>query len=110
MYIYENAEVNMSDHNLVRAWFNLGRGEMIKWKKTKYEKRTWYKKDTQSLEKMEEDLMSTLGRKISFYLLIRKIETSQNKTLKVEERMKIGTNRERSIVVAEWLTENYKQV
>ena len=33
---------------------------------------------------------------------MRKIEMSQNKTLNVEKRIKIGTNRERSIVAAEW--------
>ena len=35
MYIDENAEeVNMSDHNLLRAWSNIGRGETTRWKKT----------------------------------------------------------------------------
>ena len=66
MHIDENVEeVNMSDHNLVRAWFNLswGRGETTNWKQSKYEKRTWYKKDPQSLQNMEEDLTNTLGRK-----------------------------------------------
>ena len=34
MYIDENAEeVNMSDQNLIRAWFKMGRGDTTKWKK-----------------------------------------------------------------------------
>jgi len=39
-------EINMSDHNLLRAWFKIGRGETIKWEKKSYEIRSWYKKMT----------------------------------------------------------------
>jgi len=39
MHINENEEeLNISDHNLLRAWFNIGRGETTSWKKKKYEK------------------------------------------------------------------------
>ena len=32
MHIDENVEeVNMSDHNLIRAWFNIGRGNIMRW-------------------------------------------------------------------------------
>ena len=76
MLIDENAEeVNMSDHNLVRAWFNIGRGETTRWKKNKYEIRTWYKKYEESLKKMKEDLVATLRKLNSFKLLMKKIET-----------------------------------
>jgi len=43
-------EINMSDHNLLRAWFKIGRGEMIKWEKKRYEIRTWYRTDEESLK------------------------------------------------------------
>ena len=34
MNIDKNAEViNMSDHNLLRAWFRIRKGETIKWEK-----------------------------------------------------------------------------
>ena len=33
MHIDENTvEMNISDHNLIRAWFKMGRGDTTKWK------------------------------------------------------------------------------
>ena len=66
----------------------------------KYVIRTWYKKDEESLKMMEEDLVATLGKSTSFNLLMKKIETSQNKTLKVKKKMRIGINKGKSIVAA----------
>ena len=44
MAIDENAEeLNISDHNLVRTWFKLGRDKHTIWEKNKYEIREWYK-------------------------------------------------------------------
>jgi len=46
MQIDENKEqLNISNHCLYRAWFNIGEEERINWKKTKYEKIEWIKKD-----------------------------------------------------------------
>ena len=46
MTIDEDAEeLNISDHNLVRAWFKIGRVEKARWEKKKYETIIWYKKD-----------------------------------------------------------------
>ena len=46
MYIDANKELlNISDHCLVRAWFNLGDEEKINWKKPKYVIIEWMKKD-----------------------------------------------------------------
>ena len=57
MHIDENAEeVNMSDHNLVRSWFNIGRRDITKWEKNKHEIRIWFKKDENSLKKVEDVL------------------------------------------------------
>ena len=75
--------------------------------KNKPEIRTWFKKDEDSLKKMENDLVATLGRPTSFNFMM-KIETSQNRTLKVQKRMKIGVNNRKRIVVAEWVDEEAK--
>ena len=38
MYIDENKEeLNISDHNLVKSWFNIGGEEKTTWKKPRYE-------------------------------------------------------------------------
>ena len=75
MNIDENAEeINMSDHNLLRAWFKIGRGETIKWEKKRYEIRTWYRTDEESLKNMKEDLLSRISRYMSFNHMMDKIE------------------------------------
>ena len=52
--------------------------------KNKHEIRTWFKKDEDSLKKMEDDLVATLRRPTSFNNMMKKIEISQNRTLKVQ--------------------------
>ena len=64
MQIDENKELlDISDHCLVRPWFNVGDEERIDWKKTKYEQIEWIKKDPYSLKAMEEDLLPRIGKR-----------------------------------------------
>ena len=64
MYIDENKEkLNISDHNLVRSWFNIGGEEKTTWKKTSYETIEWYKKDLDSMKEIEEDLIPMIGKR-----------------------------------------------
>ena len=54
MQIDENREeLNISDHNLVRCWFKIGREKPEKWKKYKTEYREWYSLEPKALEEME---------------------------------------------------------
>ena len=54
MHIDENREeLNISDHNLVKTWFNIGRGEKTTWKKPRYEQIEWYKRYQESITMME---------------------------------------------------------
>ena len=52
MHIDEDKEeLDISDHNLAKARFNIGVQEETTWKKPKYETIEWYKKDPDSLKK-----------------------------------------------------------
>merc|ERR1712030_134484 len=83
MSIDENAEeLNIGDHNLLRSWYKLGRENGLSWKKTKYEERTWYAKDEESLKKMEGELEQMIRGPTSFNSMMNKIEVAQDKTLK----------------------------
>ena len=93
----------MSDHNLVRAWFNIGRGDIKKWEKNKHEIRTWFKKDEESLTKLEEDLLTRINGPTSFNNLLNKIEIAQDRTLKVQKKMGTGINEGERILAAEWV-------
>ena len=91
MDIDENKEqFNISDHNLIRAWFSIGKERNEKWKKKEYEIRTYYKTDEESLKNMEENLMSGIRGKISFNSLMDKVEIAQNRNLKEQNRVKVG--------------------
>ena len=57
MRVDENGEeLNISDHNLIRCWFKIGREKPKKWKKYKTEYREWYTLEPKALEEMEKDL------------------------------------------------------
>ena len=46
MTVDENGEeINISDHNLVRTWFKIGRLNGADWKKPETEFRKWYTLD-----------------------------------------------------------------
>ena len=72
----------MSDHILVRACFNIVRGDITKWEKNKREIRTWIQNDEESLKKMEEDLLARINGPTSFNNMMNKIEIVQDRTLK----------------------------
>ena len=77
MLIDENKEeLNISDHCLVRAWFNIGGEEKLSWKKPKYEEIEWIKKYPDSMKAMEDDLVPMIGNKVSFNDFKRKIKIS----------------------------------
>ena len=91
MRIDENAEeLNISDHNLLRSWYKLGRENGTSWKKTRYEERTCYAKDEESLKKMEAELEQMIRGPTSFNGLMNKIEVAQDRTLKKTRKIKIG--------------------
>merc|ERR1711874_26551 len=85
--IDENAEeINISDHNMVRSWFRIGRGDTKRWKK--YEIRIRYKKDTASLEKFTTELESRLNELTSFDSYMDKIKITQDRTKKKKPKGK----------------------
>ena len=96
-------ELDISDHKLVRTWFKIGRTEHTIWEKTKYEIREWYKKDEESLKRMEEDLVTRLNGPISFNRLMDKIEIAQSRTLKRQRKVKIGRKEGKLVVAAAWV-------
>ena len=90
----EKIQLDISDHNLIRAWFSIGKERNEKWKKKEYEIKTYYKKDEESLKNMEKDLMSGIKGKISFNTLMDKVEIAQDRNLKEQKRIKIGKKME----------------
>ena len=82
IYINEEKEqLNISDHCLVRSWYNIGPQAKKIWKNTEFRTIEWIMKDQDSLKKLEIDLLPKIGKKINFNKLMEKIITSQNRIL-----------------------------
>ena len=114
MFIDEEKEqLNISDHCLVRSWFNLGPQTKTNWKNAEFRRIEWIMKDQDSLEKFEKDLLPKIGKKISFNSMMEKIKSSQNKILRKSKRIKIGSRGNVKVTAAEWvdleLIDNIKQ-
>ena len=75
----DKEELDISDHNLVKAWFNIGGEEETTWKKPKYKTIEWYKKDPDSMKTMEETLLSMIGKRSGFNRIMTKIKAAQEK-------------------------------
>ena len=101
MLIDENAEeLNISDHNLIRSWFKIGRKGGTSWRKSETEIRTWYAIDTDSLNKMEKEIESRTRGPISFNSMMNNIELAQEKHLKKTRKIKLGVKGKKQILSA----------
>ena len=69
---------DISDHSLVRTWFRIRREER-KWRKLEYKMIEWYKKNINSLTKMEKCLESMIRQRSGFNRTMNMIKISQEK-------------------------------
>ena len=107
MYVDKNkGELSISNHNLVKAWFNIGE-EKSTWKNESYETIEWYKKDLDSMKKNGRR-PNTHDRNIGFGDFMRKIKISQEGKLKVKKRIKVGKKGDTRILAAEWVDKKLK--
>merc|ERR1712030_275479 len=91
MRIDENKEeLNISDHNLIRCWFRIGRSKTTKWGNSKTEIRTWYTHDHEVLEEMEKDLENRVRGPMSFKGMMSILSVTQERHLKKTKRIQIG--------------------
>ena len=67
MHINEEKElIDINDHCLVRTWFNVGKKQKNNWKNPEFKMVEWIKRDSDTLEKMVEDLLPNLRNKVIF--------------------------------------------
>ena len=86
--IDENGEeINISDHNLVRTWFKIGREKAGDWKKSETEYRKWYTLEQDALEKMEREVESRINGPMSFKSMMAILVISQERHLKRTRRI-----------------------
>merc|ERR1711888_557383 len=97
--------IDISDHNLIRAWFDIKHMKKENWKEKKFETITYYKNDPESLGNMEEDLMKRIYKGTSFNKIMDRMEIAQDRKLKKQKRIKIGRLEDKYIKSAAWMTE-----
>ena len=104
MRVDENKEeLNISDHNLLRCWFKLGRTETTKWERKKAETRTWYTHDQEALEKMEKDLENKVRGNMSFKGMMAIVAVTQERHLKKTRKIQVGRKGEEEVLAAPWM-------
>merc|ERR1711874_87687 len=107
MFIDEQKSLlNISDHNLVRAWFKLNPGhKKPKWNKTTTKTITWISRDQDRLIKCTESFKKKIGKKISFGKCMRKLKSTIDETLKRRKRIKLAGKDQVRMISAPWVDE-----
>merc|ERR1712030_8314 len=109
MFIDEEGDLTeTSDHNIVLTYLNLKKNDETKWEKNMTEIRTYYSLDEDRLEMFIEDLKHKIKENMNLKNLHMKIEKAQEKTLKIQKKMKLGKKRYNTIVEPEWVDEELK--
>ena len=104
MRVDENGEeLNISDHNLVRCWFRIGRTKATKWGTSKTETRVWYTQNPKALEEMEKDLENRVRGPMSFKGMMAIISVTQEKHLKKSKKIQIGEKEKEEVLAAPWM-------
>ena len=109
----EKAMLNISDHNLVRVWFQIGNDNLkTSWEKKAPKEFTWISRDEDRLTQCATSFRSKIGKKISFSKCMEKIKTSVNATMRRRKKIRPGKKQEMRLLAAEWvdreLIENVK--
>merc|ERR1711913_213093 len=112
-YINEDRNMlNISDHNLVRAWFRINpEHNRPKWKKTTKKCINWISRDEDRLKRCAESFKRKIGKKHSFKRCMNKLKSSIDENLR-RKLVKLAGKGQIKLISAHWvdteLIENIK--
>merc|ERR1711895_56589 len=102
----ERSLLNISDHNLVRAWFKINPGhKKPKWNKTTTKTITWISRDQDRLVKCAESFKRKIGKKISFRKCMSKMKSSIDENLRRRKKVKLAGKDQVRMISAPWVDE-----
>ena len=102
MWIDEDKTMlNISDHNLVRAWFQIGGENHPKTKKKKTKEITWTSREQDRISLCVEDFKAKIGKKHSFKGCMSKLRSSLEHTMRRKLRKKPGGKK--AMLAAPWV-------
>ena len=106
--------IDISNHNLVRAWFKISPIHKLKNKKETYKNLSWIKKDEESFEKFKNHFRKLIGKKDSFNKYMKKSNTTLKSILFKRKRIKVEKKGNKILLAAKWvdkeLIENLKNL
>ena len=108
----EKTMLNISDHNLVRAWFQIGSEHLPKLKKKPVKEITWISREPERIELCVKNFKTKIGKKHSFKKCMNKIKSSIECTMRRKLKKRPGGKKQVTIKAAPWvdteLIENIK--
>merc|ERR1711942_421356 len=100
--------LNISDHNLVRAWFKVGTIKPTKKKKKNIKEITWISRDPERIDKCVVDFKKSIGKKINFKKCMTKMSASVNFAMKRKLRRRPGGKKKIELKAATWVDTELK--
>merc|ERR1712082_306472 len=95
--------LNISDHNLVRAWFSMGSDNTPKPQKKPVKEITWISREQDRINLCVEDFKTRIGKKSSFRNCMSQIKSSVEHTMRRRLRKKPGRKKKYIIKAATWV-------
>ena len=97
--------LNISDHNLVRAWFQLGNDNYNVPKKKPIKTTTWISREQDRVDLCVSDFKTKIGKKTSFKGCMGKIKTSVEFAMRRKMKRKPGGKKKLTLKAAPWVDE-----
>merc|ERR1712179_400770 len=95
--------LNISDHNLVRAWFQLGNDNYMVPKKKPVRTVTWISREQDRIDLCVSDFKTKIGKKMSFKGCMGKIKTSVEHAMRRKMKRKPGGKKKLTLKAAPWV-------
>merc|ERR1712082_33627 len=97
--------LNISDHNLVRAWFNIGGDNTPKQHKKLVKEITWISREPGRIKLCAENFKTKIGKRCSFKKCIGKVRSSMEYAMRRKLKKKKGKNKKYIMKAATWVDE-----
>ena len=102
----EKALLNVSDHNLVRAWFRIGNDNFRKPTKKSVREITWISREQDRLDLCVGNFKEKIGKKISFRGCMSKIRSSVEYAMRRRAKRRPGGKKKLTLKAAPWVDED----
>merc|ERR1711942_598171 len=101
--VLSSSMLNISDHNLVRAWFKIGNTKPPITKKKTINEITWISRDQARIDLCAENFKQNIGKKHSFKKCMTKVRSSVEFAMRRRLRRRPGGKKKIELKAAPWV-------